>query len=347
MPNATDKIALAVVQQRAALTDKGRALVSLVGPVLTSLLLSINRERLDDYGGDRERIKLRQLVYLPKPGDDGAYGDAFEYALHRSVRGCDRGVVDPLFEVLRECAVPDDYIDSIFFARDKQGSAVLIDPDPHVVDKHTLIVPGQGRPPVAVHQHLDSVDKALRSAKYQSQLPESISGFAKADLLVGNCRANVWLGATVKSNRSKLVTAPGLAVGIIPGVSGSNAAPRWDDRLDMWIVEVPYDNEFMELLSSAWSIVRKFLDADARVPGTDVLPDSEHRRVAKLLEDLRNLRVLEVVAHLADEGQPGLVEVTTAEVTTLALGGSGQIVDVASTQVHALPMTPVTDPADE
>lgn len=252
------------------------------------------------------------------------------------------GVVDPLFEVLHECGVPADLIDSIFFARDKQGEAVLIDPDPHLIDEQTLIVPGQGQPPLAVHQHLDLIGKALHSTAFRSQLPDSISGFWKADLLIGNCRANVWLGATVKSNRSKLAKAPGLALGIIPGGQGTTTAPRRDDHLDMWIVEVPYDNQFMELFSCAWQIVTAFLHADAATPKTDILGDSNYRRVAALLESMRHLPVLEVVARLGDQGQPGMMKATTAEVPTLAMGGTGEIAGTTSAQVYALPLTSAT-----
>jgi hypothetical protein len=342
MLNKTDKIALATVAQRAALGDRGRAILSFVGPILTSSLLSINQERMADARVGRDSILVRQLAYLLKPGDDGARGDAFEYALYRSVRRCDRGVVDPLFEVLHVCGVPDDTIDSIFFARDKQGEPVLIDLDPHLIDKKTMIIPGQGQPPVRVHEHLGIIDKALRSKRYRSMLPTSISGFAKADLLIGNCKENVWLGATVKSNPFKLERAPGLAIGIIPSRSGSCVAPRRDEKLDMWIVEVPYDNEFMELFSCAWQIVTAFFLADTQLPKTDVMGDGEHRRVAAMLTRLRDVPVVEAAAMLENEGQPGLLAVETTEVTTLALGGTGEVATSMTTQLYPLPHSAMT-----
>jgi hypothetical protein len=204
MPNNITKLTLTTLRQRAQLGDRGRATLALAGPILTSLLMSINQERADDAKNGRSGILLCQLAYFLKTDDDGALGDAFEYAVHQSIRACDRGVVDPLFEILTVNGVPDDTIDSIFFARDKQGDVVLIDPDPHLVGEKTLIIPGQNQDPLFVHDHLPTIDKALKSAKYRRELPASIVGFWKADLLIGNCKEDVWLGATVKSNRTKL-----------------------------------------------------------------------------------------------------------------------------------------------
>jgi hypothetical protein len=143
---------------------------------------------------------------------------------------------------------------------------VLIDPDPHLVGEKTLIIPGQNQDPLFVHDHLPTIDKALKSAKHRRELPASIAGFWKADLLIGNCKEDVWLGATVKSNRTKLEKAPGLAVGIIPSRPGTIVVPQWNPQLEMWVVEVPYDNAFMELFSCSWRLVTEFLKADAKVP---------------------------------------------------------------------------------
>jgi hypothetical protein len=126
MPNNITKLTLTTLRQRAQLGDRGRAILALAGPILTSLLMSINQERADDAKNGRTGILLCQLAYFLKTDDDGALGDAFEYAAHQSIRACDRGVVDPLFGVLMVNGVRDDTIDSIFFARDKQGDVVLM-----------------------------------------------------------------------------------------------------------------------------------------------------------------------------------------------------------------------------
>ncbi len=329
MPNNITKLTLTTLRQRAQLGDRGRATLALAGPILTSLLMSINHERADDAKNGRSGILLCQLAYFLKTDDDGALGDAFEYAVHQSIRACDRGVVDPLFEVLTVNEVPDDTIDSIFFARDKQGDVVLIDPDPHLVGEKTLIIPGQNQDPLFVHDHLPTIDKALKSAKHRRELPASIAGFWKADLLIGNCKEDVWLGATVKSNRTKLEKAPGLTVGIIPSRPGTIVVPQWNPQLEMWVVEVPYDNAFMELFSCSWRLVTEFLKADAKVPKVRDLPDSEDRRNAAILAGLRRLTVLDAVGVLAGQAQADLVEVSSATVTAIVMEGqdNGAIVD--------------------
>ena len=299
MPNNITKLTLTTLRQRAQLGDRGRATLALAGPILASLLMSINHERADDAKNGRSGILLCQLAYFLKTDDDGALGDAFEYAVHQSIRACDRGVVDPLFEVLTVNEVPDDTIDSIFFARDKQGDVVLIDPDPHLVGEKTLIIPGQNQDPLFVHDHLPTIEKALKSAKHRRELPASIAGFWKADLLIGNCKEDVWLGATVKSNRTKLEKAPGLTVGIIPSRPGTIVVPQWNPQLEMWVVEVPYDNAFMELFSCSWRLVTEFLKADAKVPKVpgprrcSVLPGSAvNRRGGGLAEGRARLLVI-------------------------------------------------------
>ncbi len=329
MPNNITKLTLTTLRQRAQLGDRGRATLALAGPILASLLMSINHERADDAKNGRSGILLCQLAYFLKTDDDGALGDAFEYAVHQSIRACDRGVVDPLFEVLTVNEVPDDTIDSIFFARDKQGDVVLIDPDPHLVGEKTLIIPGQNQDPLFVHDHLPTIEKALKSAKHRRELPASIAGFWKADLLIGNCKEDVWLGATVKSNRTKLEKAPGLTVGIIPSRPGTIVVPQWNPQLEMWVVEVPYDNAFMELFSCSWRLVTEFLKADAKVPKVRDLPDSEDRRNAAILAGLRRLTVLDAVGVLAGQAQADLVEVSSATVTAIVMESqdNGAIVD--------------------
>jgi hypothetical protein len=340
MPDNITKLTLTTLRQRAQLGDRGRATLALAGPILASLLMSINHERADDAKNGRSGILLCQLAYFLKTDDDGALGDAFEYAVHQSIRACDREVVDPLFEVLTVNGVPDDTIDSIFFARDKQGDVVLIDPDPHLVGEKTLIIPGQNQDPLFVQDHLPTIDKALKSAKHRRELPASIAGFWKADLLIGNCKEDVWLGATVKSNRTKLEKAPGLAVGIIPSRPGTIVVPQWNPQLEMWVVEVPYDNAFMELFSCSWRLVTEFLKADAKVPKVRDLPDSEDRRNAAILAGLRRLTVLDAVGALAGQAQADLVEVSSATVTAIVMEGQdkGAIVDGVP-RLAALPRT--------
>jgi hypothetical protein len=114
--------------------------------------------------------------------------------------------------------------------------------------------------------------------------------------------------------------APGLTVGIIPSRPGTIVVPQWNPQLEMWVVEVPYDNAFMELFSCSWRPVTEFLKADAKVPKVRDLPDSEDRRSAAILAGLRRLTVLDAVGVLAGQAQADLVEVSSATVTAIVMG---------------------------
>src|SRR5207247_10818289 len=72
MPNNITKLTLPTLRQRAQLGDRGRATLALAGPILASLLMSINHERADDAKNGRSGILLCQLAYFLKTDDDGA-----------------------------------------------------------------------------------------------------------------------------------------------------------------------------------------------------------------------------------------------------------------------------------
>ncbi|GAB3159743.1 hypothetical protein GCM10027290_65080 [Micromonospora sonneratiae] len=60
------------------------------------------------------------------------------------------------------------------------------------------------------------------------------------------------------------------------------------------------------------------------------------------MADLRDVPVVEAVAVLADKGQADLLTVDTTEVTTLAMGGAGDITSSPMTQLHPVPLSIVT-----
>lgn len=338
MRTKVDRLSFAAIEQQFPLGDTARGMLAVVAPILNSLLLTINVERLGDVaGGDHRTIKLRQLAYLHRMSD-GARGTAFEYAVHHGVRHCDRGLVDPLLSVLEEFGVGDT-IDSIFFAREKQGVAHLIDPERHVVTESTLIVPGPRQDPMSLHGYLPVIGKALRQQKVRAELPPSIAGFWKADLLIGNCGEDVWLGTTVKSNLRDLEAAPGIAVGVIPCEQGKTEVPHWDEALQLWVVPVPYDDAFMEAFSRSWCLLTAFLAADAKVPSEAQMPDSACRKVAGLLAKLRDQPVVEVVALLSSKAEPGLVTANQIPVTTIAMNDEADIDSVVPTpMIAAIPV---------
>jgi hypothetical protein len=64
----------------------------------------------------------------------------------------------------------------------------------------------------------------------------------------------------------------------------------------------------MEVFYQGWSVVKQFLDADARVPREAHLPRPPERQVARYLEERREFLVLEVIEALRPLAQPELIQ---------------------------------------
>ena len=132
-------------------------------------------------------------------------------------------------------------------------------------------------------------------------------GVWKADLFLGNHAVDNWVGTSVKIKRAALEGAPGLRIGIYPKTHARDD-PRRDEILNLILLPLPYDGEFMELFYKSFYLVRAFLDADARLPAEVRLPDAEDRYICRELESRRMFPISAVVEVLREMSQRDLLK---------------------------------------
>lgn len=297
--------------QTSSVGDNVRAKFSLIAPIFYSTLYSLNGARVNRLGGV-ESITLWDVAREMRESSGDA-GVCFEYAVHHSISNKNDLIYPLVSQVLEDQCEIRGGAGSILFGPEKDGVIPIVETVQNSLTEDSLLYVGaRGRPP-KLKRHIPAVVQAFRSRASRDRLPVSIRGVWKADLFLGNSSSERWVATTVKSNASDLVGAPGLRVGIYPKLNASDF-PRFDDRLNLIRVPLPYDGQFSEVFFKSFFLVRAFLLADAGIPKPVDLPDSEDRYIVQELFKRREFPVMDVIEAINKMGQPGLVDGAGVEV---------------------------------
>lgn len=266
------------------------------------------------------------LPRLYRPGD-GDCGICFEYAVHDAVMRRDADVLQRIEDSLKQCRVPGSAYQSILFGAEKKGASQLIATAKELLTDDSRLLTGKQSQPPKLKGYLNALAAAFRRPTTRLSLPTSINGLWKADLFLGTADGDRYVGTTVKINPSQLEAANGLRVGIVPASQGTSDRIRKDERKNLIVCPLPYDQSFMEIFFSAWGIVQQVLHADAQLPKDVALPIPSHRQVAREIVNRREFPVLDVIEALRPIAQPELLDTEQTTQTQTSLGSGAVLLD--------------------
>ncbi|HVM79019.1 MAG TPA: hypothetical protein VMU06_08360 [Stellaceae bacterium] len=302
--------------------DEVLALTAVIRPMLKGVLYAIKADVVREVGG-YENVKLMMLPRLHRPGD-GDCGICFEYAVHDAVSRNDAHVLERVEDAARICRLPGTQLRSILFGVEKSGAQQLVDTANAVLTDDSQLLQGTPGRPVKLRRYLNVLAAAFRKPQTRPALPFSIRGLWKADLFLGHSDSDRWLGTTVKINPSHLETAAGLRIGIVPTRQGRSDRVYHDEAKNLVVCPLLHDADFMQIFYEGFRVIQAFLAADAHVPPEIDLPRPADREVARILEERRDFKVLEVIDAIAKFGQPELLETSEREAEAQALMGNPQ-----------------------
>ena len=282
------------------------ARISIIRPILTSLLIGIKQDVVDEMGGINN-VKLKMLPRAYRPGN-GDIGFCFEWAIHDAIRHQDPRVLERLETAARRCRLPGRNFESILFGLEKSGKVQIIDTANHILTADSRILTGERAQPLKLKSYLNMLSAAFNRPETRKALPSSISGLWKADLFFGTTDADRWLGTSLKINPTQLEGARGLRIGIVPAMQGKSDKVYLDDKKNIMVCPIPYDGSFMELFYTSWGIVQQFIAADAQMPREVSLPVPADRQAVKELVVRREFPIVDVVDALEPLAQPNLTE---------------------------------------
>lgn len=282
------------------------ARISIIRPILTSLLMGIKADILEELGG-KEGMKLKLLPRAYRPGA-GDIGFCFEWAIHDAVRRKDPMVMERLSEAAKKCKLPGNEFESILFGLEKSGKVQVIDTAKNILTPESRILTGERAQPPKLRGYLNQLSAAFNRPETRKALPSSISGLWKADLFFGTTDADRWLGTSLKINPTQLEGARGLRIGIVPAAQGRSDRIKMDEKKNIMVCPIPYDGSFMELFYTAWGIVQQFIAADANMPKEVNLPVPADRQAVRELVCRREFPIMDVVEALEPLSQPNLTE---------------------------------------
>lgn len=270
---------------------KEKILYAMVAPILFGLLVGLKSEVVESCGG-MDKILLRELARNYRAGD-GDCGICFEYAVHSAIRNNNPLVIERIQSALSMCGIEGKNTTSILLGFEKSKILQINNELLNALTENSVLLSGANGEKVKIKKHLEEIQKSFRYYNARKNLPVSIMGIWKADLFIGNTDTDMWVAASVKINHLALKYARGLAIGIVPS--------RWEQerpcqiRNGMIVCPLLYENNFMQFFYSAWRIVSYFIKNDAFVPHERVLAGIEELRVARFLEQKRDVPVLELV----------------------------------------------------
>ncbi|GGI07219.1 hypothetical protein [Egicoccus halophilus] len=316
-------------KQRNEVAEPVTALTAVARPIIASVLHSISAERLQGVES-REDIPLRMLGVLRNEGD-GDVGVAFEYAVHDAMANGNEAILDRVSDALSLCRIKTDRPSSIFFAMEKAGSQRLINTQLDLITDDSRVLSGNRGQPVKLKNYLNQLAAAFRRPSTRPNLPQSIRGLWKADLFLGAPEREHWVGTSVRINPRKLEGAHGLRVAIVPAQYGRSDALRKDESRNLIVCPVPYDPTFMLIFWEGWRIVQSLMESDFRLPADRDLPAPEHRQVAQIFAERRDLSVKDAIESTAKFAQPHLLETDARDLSALpysaeAPAGTGTLV---------------------
>ena len=311
------------------------ARISIIRPILTSLLLGIKKDILDELGGI-DNIKLKMLPRAYRAGN-GDIGFCFEWAVHDAIRRKDPQVLERLHDAAKKCRLPGSDYQSILFGLEKSGKVQIIDTASHILTQDSRILTGERAQPLKLRGYLNMLSAAFNRPETRKALPSSISGLWKADLFFGTTDADRWLGTSLKINPAQLEGARGLRIGIVPASQGRSDRVYLDEKKNIMVCPLPYDGSFMELFYTSWAIVRQFIAADAYMPKEVSLPVPADRQAANELVTRREYPILDVVEALEPLSQYGLTEQVKIGVNAeIEKGGEDQLNDTILAPIASL-----------
>lgn len=314
-----------IEKQQNAVAGEVPALIAVIRPILEGLLFSLKDQVTEDAGG-LDNIKMRMLPRLYRAGD-GDCGICFEYAVHDAVVRQEATVMNRVESALKKCKVPGSLYQSILFGAEKKGASQLIATAANALTDDSRLLTGARSQPPKLKSYLNTLAAAFRRPSTRLSLPTSINGLWKADLFLGTRDGDRYVGTTVKINPTQLEAANGLRVGVVPAGQGASDRIRKDEKRNLIVCPLPYDQAFMEIFFSAWGIVQHFIRADARMPAEVHLPIPSHRQVCRELVSRRDFPVVEVVQALAAISQPSLLITKTTHASQRALGDGEVLID--------------------
>ncbi len=291
--------------QAAQISDAVMAKFAMVVPVLEASLysLAIDRvARLEGYG----KITLYDLAREMREGDGDA-GICLEYAVHEGIAQKSDLIYPLASEALeRFCGIKGG-ASSILFGPEKDGRIPILETVNRSLTDDSLVYLGdRGRPP-KLKRHIPEIINSFRRPDARNGLPRSIRDLYKADIFIGNGATEQWVGTTIKSHRSLLEGAQGLRIGMYPRETTNDDEPRFDDKLNLILLPLPYDMGFSELFYATFFLVRAFFKADAHVPAPVSLPMAEDQFVTRELEKRREFPILDVIQVIREMSQRDLL----------------------------------------
>ena len=266
-------------------------LYAMVAPILFGLLVGLKSEVVESCGG-MDKMLLRELARNYREGD-GDCGICFEYAVHSAIRNNNPLVIERIQSALSMCGIEGENTTSILLGFEKSKILQINNELLNTLTENSILLSGPYGEKVKIKKYVEEIQKSFRFNNARENLPMFINGIWKADLFIGNTDTDMWVAASVKINPLALGFARGLAIGIVPS--------RWEQERPcqiqngMIICPLLYDNNFMQFFYSAWRIVYYFIKNDAKIPHERFLDRVEELRVAKYLEQKRDVPVLELV----------------------------------------------------
>lgn len=135
--------------------------------------------------------------------------------------------------------------------------------------------------------------------------------------VLGSTTPDHWVGTSIKINPSRLETAPGLRIAIVPTSSGKSDAVRRDEQRRLIICPLPHDYIFMQTFHEGMRIVQALAANDFNMPKDAELPNPMHREVARIYVERREFSVPDVLSAVALFAQPELIDTSTEKVTAV------------------------------
>lgn len=321
--------------QQNYVADPMSASFAVLRPILHGILFSIKKDVVDFCGG-YENVPLYMLPRLYRPGD-GDVGICFEYAVHDAINRRDPYTIEKISDaVTNHCKVQGSNLQSILFGVEKEGRVSLINTSFGLLSDNSRVLTGDQAQPPKLKRYIDQLAAAFRRPSVREELPVSISGLWKADLFVGNKDTDRWVGATVKINSRHLEGARGLRLGIVPGNPGQSDHIFYDNKSNLVVCPMPYDQSFMEIFYNSWIILKQVIAFDLRVPPRDYLSQSHEIYIANKIAEKREMKVVDFIKFIEPLAQPGLLISTTEIASVQTVDGINTSESVAIVPISAI-----------
>lgn len=271
--------------------QKEKILYAMVAPILFGLLVGLKNEVIESCHGI-DKILLRELARNYREGD-GDCGICFEYAVHSAIRNNNPLVIERIQSALSMCGIEGKNTTSILLGFEKSKILQINNELLNTLTENSILLIKPYGERIKIKKYLEEMQKSFWCHNTRNNLPLSIRGIWKSDLFIGNTDTDMWAAASVKINPIALRYAKGIAIGILPSRWGQMKTCQ--EKNEMIICPLLYDNHFMYFFYSAWRVVYHFLKNDASIPHERFLAGIEELRVAKYLEQKRDVPVLELV----------------------------------------------------